>query len=244
MCYGINGILWCQYTTVFSKTFRYNLYLWVWCVHRYSVRGYRCGKVCVTHGVTHATPYLWSFQETSIDIEVPSGSKHVPSRKFSIPGLHYHKITTMIKEAYESPLALKFHYTPFKLYHTCPANGSEAEKDEHFYSEMYNLDALINKHDKVQHMPTDDPNCKQEKVISTVMLWSDTTHLTSFGTAKMWPIYMLFGKLSKYIHAQPNSGATTHLAYILPFPDSLQDQIKAFHKKWGTQKSEILTHCH
>ena len=75
------------------------------------------------------------------------------------------------------------------------------------------------------------------------MFWSDVTHLTSFGTAKMWPIYMLFGELSKYIRARPNSGATTHLAYIPSFPDFLQDQIKGFHEKWSTQKSEILTHC-
>jgi hypothetical protein len=189
------------------------------------------------------SPHLQAFQEASIDIEVPSGSKHTPSRKFSIPGLLYRKITTMIKEAYESPLALKFHYTPFKLYRTCPANGSEAEKDERVYSEMYNSDALIDKHDKIQRAPTDDPNCKREKVVASLMFWSDATHLTSFGTAKMWPIYMLFGELSKYIRAQPNSGATTHLAYIPPFPDSLQDQIKAFHEKWNTQKSEILTHC-
>jgi Plavaka transposase len=189
------------------------------------------------------SPQLQTFQEASIDIEVPSGSKHTPSRKFSIPGLLYRKITTMIKEAYESPLALKFHYTPFKLYHTCPANGSEAEKDERVYSEMYNSDALIDEHDKIQRAPTDNPNCKREKVVASLMLWSDATHLTSFGTAKMWPIYMLFGELSKYIRAQPNSGATTHLAYIPPFPDSLQNQIKAFHEKWDTQKSEILTHC-
>jgi hypothetical protein len=130
------------------------------------------------------SPHLQSFQETSINIKVPSGSKHVPSQKFSILGLHYHKITTMTKEAYESPLALKFHYTPFKLYYTCPVNGSEAKKEECVYLEMYNLDALIDEHDKVQHVPTDDPNCKQEKVISTVMLWSDATHLTSFGMAK------------------------------------------------------------
>jgi hypothetical protein len=190
------------------------------------------------------SPQLQAFQEASIDIEVPSGSKHTPSRKFSIPGLLYRKITTMIKEAYESPLALKFHYTPFKVYRTCPANGFEAEKDERVYSEMYNSDALIDEHDKIQRRaPTDDPNCKREKVVASLMLWSDATHLTSFGTAKMWPIYMLFGELSKYIRAQPNSGATTHLAYIPPFPDSLQDQIKAFHEKWDTQKSEILTHC-
>ncbi|KAI0247484.1 hypothetical protein BJV78DRAFT_1276905 [Lactifluus subvellereus] len=178
-----------------------------------------------------------------IDIEVPSGSKHIPSRTFSIPGLHYRKITTMIKEAYESPLALKFHYTPFKLYRRCPANGSEAKKDERVYSEMYNTDALVDEHDKVQRAPTNDLNCKREKVVAALMFWSDATHLMLFGTAKMWPIYLHFGELSKYIRAQPNSGATTHLAYIPPFPDSLQDQIGAFHEKWGTQKKEIITHC-
>jgi len=34
-----------------------------------------------------------------------------------------------------------------------------------------------------------------------------------------------------------------HLAYIPPLPDLLQDQLKSFHHKWGTQKKEVLTHC-
>jgi hypothetical protein len=75
------------------------------------------------------------------------------------------------------------------------------------------------------------------------MFWSDATHLAAFGTAKMWPIYMTFGNLSKYIRCKPNSGAIKHLAYIPSFPDSLQDQIKDFHEKWETQQKDILTHC-
>jgi hypothetical protein len=39
--------------------------------------------------------------------------------------------------------------------------------------------------------------------------------LTDFGTTKGWPIYFMLGNLSKYIWAQPNSGAMHHLAYIL-----------------------------
>jgi hypothetical protein len=76
-----------------------------------------------------------------------------------------------------------------------------------------------------------------------LMFWSDATHLAAFGTAKMWPIYMLFGNLSKYVRCQPTSGATKHLAYIPPFPDSLQDDLKAFHHKWNTQQKDILAHC-
>jgi len=32
------------------------------------------------------------------------------------------------------------------------------------------------------------------------MLWSDSTHLASFGNASLWPIYLYIGNLSKYIH--------------------------------------------
>ncbi|KAI0260798.1 hypothetical protein BGY98DRAFT_1054765, partial [Russula aff. rugulosa BPL654] len=56
----------------------------------------------------------------------------------------------------------------------------------------------------------------------------------------MWPIYMLFGNLSKHIRCQPNSGAIKHLAYIPPFPDSFQDHVKDFHQKWNTQQTSIL----
>jgi len=58
---------------------------------------------------------------------------------------------------------------------------------------------FLDMHTEVQHAQTDDPNCKQEKVVAALMFWSDTTHLATFGTARMWPIYMLFGNLSKYI---------------------------------------------
>jgi hypothetical protein len=46
------------------------------------------------------------------------------------------------------------------------------------------------------------------------MVSSDATTLADFGTAKAWPIYLMFGNLSKYIRAQPDSGAMHHLAYI------------------------------
>jgi hypothetical protein len=42
----------------------------------------------------------------------------------------------------------------------------------------------------------------------------DATMLTQFGVAKGWPIYLMFGNLSKYVQAQPGSGVMHHLAYI------------------------------
>ena len=188
-----------------------------------------------------ADAFLLSFRHTSVEIDVPSGhsSPHDASHVFSIPGLYYHPIMTLIKQAFESLISLKFHLSPFKLFRKLP----NSEDSECLYSEIYNSDVFLDEHDKVQCAPTSDPTCKREKVVAGLMFWSDATHLATFGTAKMWPIYMLFGNLSKYGQCQPNSSATMHLAYIPQLPDSLQDQLKSFHRKWGTQQKDILTHC-
>jgi Plavaka transposase len=188
------------------------------------------------------SPFLRSFREVSVNIDVPSGSMHdasQTSQTFTVSGLHYRQITTLIKETFESPISKNFHFSPFKLFRKHPNSKSS----DRIYSEIYNLDVLLDEHDKVQRAPTGDPTCKREKVVAALMFWSDATHLATFGTAKMWPIYLLFGNLSKYIRCQPNSGATRHLAYIPPLPDSLQDQLKSFHRKWDTQQKDILTHC-
>ena len=187
------------------------------------------------------SPFLLSFQHADIDIDVPSGRKGVPSRPFTIPGLYYRKIVTLIKEAFDSQISEQFHLTPFKLFQTQTLPSGEHTK--RVYSEMYNSDVFLDEHDRVQRAPTDDCYCKREKVVASLMFWSDATHLAAFGTAKMWPIYMLFGNLSKYIRCEPNSGAIKHLAYIPPFPDSIQDDLKDFHSKWDTQQTSILTHC-
>lgn len=162
-----------------------------------------------------------------MDIDVPSGSAHESSQTFSISGLHYHPITALIKETFESTISKNSHLSPFKIFQKLP----NCEDSDCVYSEIYNSDVFLDKHNKVQCAPTDDPTCKCEKVVAGLMFWSDTTHLTSFGMAKMWPIYLLFGNLSKYIQCQPNSGATKHLAYIPVLPDLLQDQLKSFHHK-------------
>jgi hypothetical protein len=185
------------------------------------------------------SPLLQAFQHMAIQISIPSGNKDTSPRAFSIPGLYYRKLTTLIKEAFESPLSSMFHLTPFKMYRARPdGNGNER-----IFSEMYDSDLLWEEHNKVQHAPTDDLTCKREKVVAALMFWSDATHLATFGTAKLWPIYLLFGNLSKYVCCQPDSSATKHLAYIPSLPDSLQDELKCFHEKWETQQKDILTHC-
>jgi hypothetical protein len=153
------------------------------------------------------------FIESSVDILVPSGETDTEGRTFKIPGLLHRKLTTVIREAFESPLAHLYHYSPFKLFHKSPLSG----KDERIYGEIFTSDAFLDETEQVQRrapVPPEDSACKREKVVAAMMFSSDATMLTDFGTAKGWPIYFMVGNLSKYIRAQPDSGAMHHLAYI------------------------------
>ena len=155
------------------------------------------------------------FRVASITIEVPTGksSDSETSRPYSVPGLRYRKLLNVIKTAFQDPLSSYFHLTPFSLMHRSPVTGVE----QRVYGELYQSDAFIKEHHRVQNRsrpPPDDPGCKLEKVIAALMFWSDSTHLANFGTAKLWPIYLFFGNLSKYIRSRPSSGACHHLAYI------------------------------
>ena len=56
---------------------------------------------------------LTSFSEASVDIEVPSGDKNVPSVKFSVTGLHYRSLLSVLRSAFADPLAAMFHLSPY-----------------------------------------------------------------------------------------------------------------------------------
>ncbi|KIY52823.1 hypothetical protein FISHEDRAFT_34712 [Fistulina hepatica ATCC 64428] len=188
------------------------------------------------------------FSEVTVDIQVPSGEKHQAPTTFSVPGLYCRKLTTLIQDVFAEPLAEKFHFTPFRQFRDIPnisPDAPEAERVERLYSEVYNSDEFIAEHDRIQRLDLhpDDAGCKLERVVAGLMFWSDATHLADFGTAKLWPIYMYLGNLSKYERAKPTSGACHHLAYILSLSNSFQDTIKESHAKWNTQKADILTHC-
>jgi hypothetical protein len=56
--------------------------------------------------------------------------------------------------------------------------------------------------------------CDLPRVVAGLMFWSDVTHLTSFGDAKIWPLYMFFGNESKYFRCKPSSNLCHHVAYF------------------------------
>ncbi|KAE9401420.1 hypothetical protein BT96DRAFT_956576 [Gymnopus androsaceus JB14] len=181
-----------------------------------------------------------SFIETAMEIEVPSGDTNIQPENFLDP-------LSVIRAAFTDKLSSQFHFSPFPLFQKTEtsevASDTNTNDAQHVQTDLYNSDAFIKEHDHVQWAPTDDKDCKREKVVAALMCWSDATQLANFGTAKLWPIYMLFGNLSKYICASPNSGAVQHLAYIPTIPDSIKHEISKFNVNWKTQSKDILAHC-
>lgn len=117
-------------------------------------------------------------------------------------GLLHRNLTDVIVAAYQEKSASEFHLSPFEEYW----KASLESPPERIYSELYNCDAFLK--EKV-HQLDDLPT-----VIAPMMFASDGTHLTNFGYASLWPIYLYNGAQSKYTCAKPTSFSAHHVAYI------------------------------
>ena len=157
------------------------------------------------------SPFLEDgWVERVVPILVPTGQKDSRGlgRPFTIPGLHLRSLCTVMKSALADITSQRFHFSPFKRLWTS-LSGTTVR----CYDEVYTSDEWIEAHNNLQKQKN-EPGCKLEKVILGLMFWSDSTHLASFGTASVWPLYMYFANLSKYVRCKPSSGASHHVAYI------------------------------
>ncbi|KAI6095493.1 hypothetical protein F5141DRAFT_1221894 [Pisolithus sp. B1] len=146
------------------------------------------------------------WMETSVSIKIPTHDQKPDGNGqiFVVPSFFYHKLTAV-----------------------SPITG----KEQWLYDELYTSNAWIKAHDKVQKQRHDD-GCMLEQVIAGLMLSSDATHLTQFGHASAWPVYLFFRNQSKYMQAQPNSLGACHLmAFIPKIPQTIFNFISQFMKK-------------
>jgi hypothetical protein len=173
----------------------------------------RAQNKCLDSSETDSPPNPYSADgwiESDVLISIPTGTKNADSmgRHFTVPGLHHRPLLAIMKVALRAIIATRFHFSPFKRWWRS-LSGSEVR----CYDEIFTSDAHLAAHDKLQKQ-ANEPGCSLEKVVLTLMFWSDSTHLASFGTAKVWPLYLYFGNISKYLRGKPGSGACHHVAYI------------------------------
>jgi hypothetical protein len=131
--------------------------------------------------------------------------------RFTVTGVQYRRLIPTIRAACAEASAKLWHLTPFRAFYL-PTPDAEPQPVE---SEVYSSKLINDEYVKLQN----DEEIKKrhpgyEIVVLAMMIWSDATQLANFGTASLWPIYLFFGNMSKYIRDKPSSMAAHHLAYI------------------------------
>lgn len=159
------------------------------------------------------------WMKTPVTIRVPFAYKinkrdknrpdPVPPQDFIIEDFYHRSIVTILKERLNSADARYFHMEPYELYWQ-PSGLPEPTR---VHGEIYTSPAFIDAHNALQESPR-EPGCDLPRVIVALMFASDATQLTSFGQARVWPLYMHFGNDSKYRRSKPSLHLCNHVAYF------------------------------
>jgi hypothetical protein len=153
------------------------------------------------------------WKRTPVRISVPFARRHSKQpgpKTFVIGDLYHRSFVSVIREKLANPQDDQhFHYDPFELFWTPP----DARHDVRVHGELYTSPAFLDAQRELEESPG-EPDCNLPRVIVALMFWSDATHLTSFGTAKLWPAYLCFGNESKYRRCKPTCHLFNHVAYF------------------------------
>lgn len=158
------------------------------------------------------------WTSTPVSILVPFQPRRgVPSplgacaRNYTVGEFRHRKLVSVIKEKITGLEAThQFRFEPYELlWH--PPHLPEPVRVQ---GELYNSPAFLDAHQDLQNSPG-EPDCDLPRVVAALMYFSDATHLTAFGNAKLWPLYQFFGNDSKYPRCKPTSHLCEHVAYFL-----------------------------
>lgn len=174
-----------------------------------------------------------SWQRSAITIRVPFHRflDYPGVQDYTIPDFYHRSLTSVIRERIKKDAEnnCHFHFEPYELLWK-PNIGSLADAQAYglrlgtessdsptvtirLYGELYTSPAFISAHRELQSI-TGEPNCNLPRVVVGLMFWSDGTFLTTYGNAKLWPLYMAFGNDSKYQRCKPSSNLYEHVAYF------------------------------
>ena len=154
------------------------------------------------------------WHEASVTIRVPVKGRcfsEEEAPQINIPGLYHRQLMNIITTVYGDEGSKGFHFTPFEQFWIPDDNNPE--QYERLYSEIYTSDIAHKYQQSVDALPRLEGD-DLERVVIPLMFASDSAHLTSFGSASVWPIYVGFGSQTKYDRAKPSAHATHHLAYV------------------------------
>lgn len=152
----------------------------------------------------------WSRTQITISVPFHRYTSNPGPRDYDIPDFYHRSIVSILREALSHPLeSLHFHHEPYELYWKC----REGVEPMRVFGELYTSPSFIDAHRALQDSPP-EPGCTLPRIVASLMLASDATHVTSFGETKIWPQYLYFGNHSKYRRCKPSCHLCYHVAYF------------------------------
>ncbi|TFK69161.1 hypothetical protein BDN72DRAFT_878592 [Pluteus cervinus] len=160
------------------------------------------------------------------------------SHKYYVPDFYHRSLVDLITEVCSgSTSSSTFHWHPYKENWQPPWEDATVEN---VYGELYSSPAFIEAHHLLQESPR-EPGCDLPRVIIPIIFYSDATHLTQFGQAKLSPVYVFFGNQSKYERGFRAQRAAHTLAFLPNTPVGLAEFI--FNSTGRNPTSALLSHC-
>jgi Plavaka transposase len=164
---------------------------------------------------THPFQVQNGWQAATVHVRLPLEDKLFESEDdaptLAISGLYHRQITDIVKSVCASKAAESFHFAPFSMHWT--PDPDIPHEHERVYADTYMSDSMIQAQLEVDSLPRPEGDIK-ERVVLGLMLASDSAQLTSFGSASVWPIYMMFANQPKQERVRPSCHAVHHLAYV------------------------------
>ncbi|KIM66059.1 hypothetical protein SCLCIDRAFT_22270 [Scleroderma citrinum Foug A] len=160
-------------------------------------------------------------------------------KEYIVEGFYHCSLVDIICENVSDPTHHQLlHYKPYKFHWQPPHKANNVR----VYGELYTSESLLTAQCQLQDsLP--ELRCTLPRHIIGLMLWSDATYLTTFGTAKLWPLYVYMGNKLKYMHCKPSSNLCSHAAYFHTLPDAFKDFV-AENASENTPGDSLFTHCH
>ncbi|KAG6914461.1 hypothetical protein DXG01_017109 [Tephrocybe rancida] len=181
----------------------------------------------------------WKSSPIYLDIPFHQRMKCKGGIQRYLAGTLYHRsiISVIVDKLQNVSDTMHFHYEPYELFWS----PNQETPDARVYGELYTSQAFHEAHQSLQKSPP-IPGCDLPRCVVALMLWSDATHLTSFGNSKLWPSYMFFGNESKYNRCRPSMRLANHIAYFETLPDSFKDFASEYVGGNGPNKT-FMAHC-
>ncbi|RDB27548.1 hypothetical protein Hypma_003878 [Hypsizygus marmoreus] len=178
----------------------------------------------------------WRRQPVTIQVPFHRFTANPGLRDYLAANLYHRSLMSVIEDKVRNTHD-HFHYEPFDLLWR---SNPEAEPIQ-LHGECYSSSSFKTAHRELQNSPR-EPGCTLPRVVVALMFWSDATHLTNFGNAKLWPLYMAFGNESKYQRCKPSCNLFEHVAYFERLPDEFKDFVMQF---MGEKRipPELMAHC-